>query len=165
MAELTKTQQQVLDLVKEMSAIELNGLVKALEEEFGVTAAAMVVAGGAATGSLFTFFAPGVATAVGGIAGGLSHLARKSFFGDGGKGAAKEKARKEIEQAQIKNRQHLQPIINIIKTDLNDRKFLISNKINNEIRNLDNVKNSMQNGQTNIRVFVNDIKNKKYGNI
>lgn len=51
MAELTKTQQQVLDLVKEMSAIELNGLVKALEEEFGVTAAAMVVAGGAATGS------------------------------------------------------------------------------------------------------------------
>ena len=48
---------------------------------------------------------------------------------------------------------------------MNDRKFLISNKINNEIRNLDNIKNSMQNGQTNIRVFVNDIKNKKYGNI
>lgn len=46
--ELTKTQQQILDLVKEMNAVELNGLVKALEEEFGVTAAAMVVAGGAA---------------------------------------------------------------------------------------------------------------------
>ena len=45
--DLTKNQQQVIDLVKEMSAIELNGLVKALEEEFGVTAAAMVVAGGA----------------------------------------------------------------------------------------------------------------------
>jgi large subunit ribosomal protein L7/L12 len=49
--ELTKNQQQVIDLVKEMSAIELNGLVKALEEEFGVTAAAMVVAGGAAGGA------------------------------------------------------------------------------------------------------------------
>ena len=48
--ELTKNQQQVIDLVKEMSAVELNGLVKALEEEFGVTAAAMVVAGGAAGG-------------------------------------------------------------------------------------------------------------------
>ena len=48
--ELTKTQQQVLDLVKEMSAVELNGLVKAIEEEFGVTAAAMVVAGGAVAG-------------------------------------------------------------------------------------------------------------------
>ena len=46
--ELTKNQQQVIDLVKEMSAVELNGLVKALEEKFGVTAAAMVVAGGAA---------------------------------------------------------------------------------------------------------------------
>ena len=49
--ELTKNQQQVIDLVKEMSAVELNGLVKALEEEFGVTAAAMVVVGGAAGGA------------------------------------------------------------------------------------------------------------------
>ena len=49
--DLTKNQQQVIDLVKEMSAVELNGLVKALEEEFGVTAAAMVVVGGAAGGA------------------------------------------------------------------------------------------------------------------
>ena len=49
--ELTKNQQQILDLVKQMNAVELNGLVKALEEEFGVTAAAMVVAGGAAAGA------------------------------------------------------------------------------------------------------------------
>ena len=49
--DLTKNQQQVIDLVKEMSAVELNGLVKALEEEFGVSAAAMVVAGGAAGGA------------------------------------------------------------------------------------------------------------------
>jgi len=48
--ELTKNQQQIMDLIKEMPAVELNGLVKALEEEFGVTAAAMVVAGGAAAG-------------------------------------------------------------------------------------------------------------------
>ena len=49
--DLTKNQQQILDLVKEMNAVELNGLVIALEEEFGVTAAAMVVAGGAAAGA------------------------------------------------------------------------------------------------------------------
>ena len=49
--DLTKNQQQILDIVKEMNAVELNGLVKALEEEFGVTAAAMVVAGGAAAGA------------------------------------------------------------------------------------------------------------------
>jgi len=43
--DLSKNAQQVIDLIKEMNAVELNGLVKALEEEFGVTAAAMVVAG------------------------------------------------------------------------------------------------------------------------
>ncbi|MFZ2150700.1 MAG: 50S ribosomal protein L7/L12 [Candidatus Absconditicoccaceae bacterium] len=48
--ELSKNAQKIMDLVKEMGAIELNQLVKALEEEFGVTAAAMVVAGGAAGG-------------------------------------------------------------------------------------------------------------------
>lgn len=44
MAELTGNAQKIMDLVKEMSAVELNQLVKALEEEFGVSAAAMVVA-------------------------------------------------------------------------------------------------------------------------
>jgi len=45
---LSKKAQQVLDLVKELPAVELNQLVKAIEEEFGVSAAAtMMVAGGA----------------------------------------------------------------------------------------------------------------------
>lgn len=42
--ELTKNAQKIMDLVKEMSAVELNQLVKWLEEEFGVSTAAMVVA-------------------------------------------------------------------------------------------------------------------------
>ena len=45
--ELSKNAQKIMDLVKDMSAVELNQLVKALEEEFGVSAAAMVVAGAA----------------------------------------------------------------------------------------------------------------------
>ena len=49
--ELTKNAQQVLDLVSEMNAVELNALVKSIEEKFGVSAAAMVVAGGAAAGA------------------------------------------------------------------------------------------------------------------
>jgi len=51
MAELSGNAQKIMDLVKDMSAVELNTLVKALEEEFGVSAAAMVVAGGAAGGA------------------------------------------------------------------------------------------------------------------
>ena len=41
------TKQEMVDAIKEMSVLELNDLVKAIEEEFGVTAAAPVaVAGG-----------------------------------------------------------------------------------------------------------------------
>ncbi|MDG5788127.1 50S ribosomal protein L7/L12 [Evansella sp. AB-P1] len=43
------TKEQIIDAVKEMTVLELNDLVKAIEEEFGVTAAAPVaVAGGGA---------------------------------------------------------------------------------------------------------------------
>ena len=44
MAELNKKQQEVLDLVSEMSVLELADLVKAMEEKFGVSAAAPAVA-------------------------------------------------------------------------------------------------------------------------
>ena len=43
------TQAQIIEAVKNMTVLELNDLVKAIEEEFGVTAAAAVVmAGGGA---------------------------------------------------------------------------------------------------------------------
>ncbi|MDD3793505.1 MAG: 50S ribosomal protein L7/L12 [Candidatus Gracilibacteria bacterium] len=53
MAELSKNAAQIMDLVKELTIVELNDLVKAMEEEFGVSAAAPVMvaaAGGAAGG-------------------------------------------------------------------------------------------------------------------
>ena len=52
MAKLTA--QELIDAIKEMSVLELNDLVKACEEEFGVSAAAGVVvaaAGGDAAGA------------------------------------------------------------------------------------------------------------------
>lgn len=42
------TKEQIIDAIKEMSVLDLNDLVKAIEEEFGVTAAAPVAAAGAA---------------------------------------------------------------------------------------------------------------------
>ena len=41
------TKEQILEAVKVMTVLELNDLVKAIEEEFGVTAAAPVAAAGA----------------------------------------------------------------------------------------------------------------------
>lgn len=43
-------QEQIIEAIKEMSVLELNDLVKAIEEEFGVTAAAPVAAAGAGAG-------------------------------------------------------------------------------------------------------------------
>ncbi|WNF37032.1 50S ribosomal protein L7/L12 [Bacillaceae bacterium IKA-2] len=42
------SKEQMIEAIKEMTVLELNDLVKAIEEEFGVTAAAPVAAGGAA---------------------------------------------------------------------------------------------------------------------
>lgn len=42
---------KIVEDVKELTVLELNDLVKALEEEFGVSAAAMVAAGPAAGGA------------------------------------------------------------------------------------------------------------------
>ncbi|WP_101847055.1 50S ribosomal protein L7/L12 [Halobacillus sp. Marseille-P3879] len=42
--------EQIIEAIKEMSVLELNDLVKAIEEEFGVSAAAPVAVGGAAAG-------------------------------------------------------------------------------------------------------------------
>ncbi len=56
--ELSANAQKIMDMVKELSVLELASLVKALEEEFGVSAAApmmmaggMMPAGGAAAGA------------------------------------------------------------------------------------------------------------------
>ncbi|WP_373894587.1 50S ribosomal protein L7/L12 [Virgibacillus natechei] len=42
------SKEQIIEEIKEMSVLDLNDLVKAIEEEFGVTAAAPVAAGGGA---------------------------------------------------------------------------------------------------------------------
>ena len=44
------TREQIIDAIKEMTVLELNELVKACEEEFGVSASAPVVMAGAVAG-------------------------------------------------------------------------------------------------------------------
>lgn len=45
------SKEEIIQAIKDMSVLELNELVKACEEEFGVSAAAPVAAGGAAQGA------------------------------------------------------------------------------------------------------------------
>jgi large subunit ribosomal protein L7/L12 len=51
---LSEKAQQIMDLVKELTVVELADLVKALEEEFGVSAAAAAVVAGPAAGGAGT---------------------------------------------------------------------------------------------------------------
>jgi len=46
------TNEQILDAVAEMSVMQVVELIEAMEEKFGVSAAAAVVAGGAAAGDV-----------------------------------------------------------------------------------------------------------------
>ncbi|NHC40932.1 50S ribosomal protein L7/L12 [Bacillus sp. MM2020_1] len=46
------TKEQIIEAVKTMTVLELNDLVKAIEEEFGVTAAAPVAMGGVAVAAV-----------------------------------------------------------------------------------------------------------------
>ena len=54
MEEMKMTTQEIIEVIKGLSVLELNDLVKACEEEFGVSAAAGVVvaAAGAAAGAV-----------------------------------------------------------------------------------------------------------------
>ncbi|NMB70306.1 50S ribosomal protein L7/L12 [candidate division WWE3 bacterium] len=45
MADLSKNAEKVMEMVEQMTVLELNDLVKALEEKFGVTASAPVMMG------------------------------------------------------------------------------------------------------------------------
>jgi large subunit ribosomal protein L7/L12 len=49
--ELSEKNQKILDAIKELSLMEVSELVKALEEEFGVTAAAPMMMGAAMPGA------------------------------------------------------------------------------------------------------------------
>ena len=51
MEEITMTTQEIIEVIKGLSVLELNELVKACEEEFGVSAAAGVVVAAAGAGA------------------------------------------------------------------------------------------------------------------
>ena len=73
MAKLSK--EEIIEAIKELSVLELNDLVKACEEEFGVSAAAgVVVAAGPAAGA-----AAGVVVAAGPAAGGAAEEEKTEF--------------------------------------------------------------------------------------
>lgn len=133
-----------------------------LKDAVGLAAAA---ASGALMGSAFTWLAPGVATAVGGIIGGGLHLLRKGIFGDGGRGEAKEVARKQINEAKTKTMNDLNRKILSINNKLDMSKRPIIESLAKEIANLESLELMILKAEKEIKDFTVSIKNKEHGNI
>lgn len=150
-----------------ISGIGMDNVLEEMEISFGdVKGFLAAVGSGALVGSSFTWLFPGLATVIGGVIGGGVHLLRKAVFGDGGRGKAKEEARKQIDDAKNKNRSHL--YINVIspfKQKLDKKKFEINETINTEKNNITTIENLLEIVQNNIKSFANELKNKEYGKL
>lgn len=126
---------------------------------------AVSVAGGASIGSFFTFIAPGVATATGAVLGGLSHIARKTIFGDGRRSKAKQVARRQIDTARIDSKIRLKELTKGINEQIEKDCGRMTAAIEEETRNLKTVENIIDDAKTGITSFIEEIKSKEYGTI
>ncbi|MDR2428433.1 MAG: 50S ribosomal protein L7/L12 [Candidatus Margulisbacteria bacterium] len=97
MTEVTAVSQEIIDKVEKLSVLELNGLVKALEEKFGVTAAAPVAVAAV----------PAAAAAAGGDAGAAASTVSVILASAGDKKIQVLKALREITGLGLKEAKDL----------------------------------------------------------
>lgn len=139
---------------------------KALNPDIGdVGSFAVSVAGGASIGSFFTFIAPGVATAAGAVLGGLSHIARKTIFGDGRRSKAKRVARRQIDTARINSKVRLRELTKAINDQIATDCRRMAETIEEETHNLKAVEDIIAGTKGSIATFIEEIKSRKYGTI
>ena len=139
---------------------------KALNPDIGdVGSFAVSVAGGASIGSFFTFIAPGVATAAGAVLGGLSHIARKTIFGDGRRSKAKRVARRQIDMARINSKVRLRELTKAINDQIATDCRRMAETIEEETHNLKAVEDIIAGTKGSIATFIEEIKSRKYGTI
>ena len=108
MAKLTK--EEIIASLKEMTVLELNELVKAVEEEFGVTAAAPVAAAGAAPAEEEAAKGPSEVTLIlkGVAAGGNKVMVIKAVQALMGVGLMD--AKKLVDGAPTNLKEHISPV-------------------------------------------------------
>lgn len=140
----------VKDSLKEMdlSIGDVGGLVTAL-------------VGGGLAGSPFGGL---IGASIGAAISGVSYVLRKWIFGDGGKSKAKEKARKEIDEAFRKDTTK-DELLNNISRKLDKVRNDIYNKIKEENNNIRSLGEIIDSSKEQMKNYVKTINNKKYGNI
>jgi len=105
-----------------------------------------------------------IGASIGAVLSGLSYVLRKLFYGDGGKGKAKEKARKEIEETFRKDTTR-QELLNNISSSLDKVRNEIYDKIKEENNNIRALGEIIDSAKYQMKNYVKTINNKEYGNI
>ena len=140
----------VKDSLKEMdlSIGDVGGLVTAL-------------VGGGLAGSPFGGW---IGASIGAAISGVSYVLRKWIFGDGGKSKAKEKARKEIDEAFRKDTTK-DELLNNISSKLDKVKNEIYDKVKEENNNIQFLGEIIDSAKEQMKNYVKTINKKNYGNI
>ena len=166
MNEYIKQRKQQIDYILGSFFVSTKRIEQALNLGMSdVGSFAISVAGGASIGSFFTFIAPGVATATGAVLGGLSHIARKTIFGDERRSKAKQVARRQIDAARIDSKIRLKELTKGICDQIAENRDRMMSAIEEETRNLQTIEGIIDDTQQSITTFIEDIKSKEYGTI
>lgn len=144
------------------SKIDVKESLKEMDISFGDVGGfvAALISGGLA-GSPFGGW---IGASIGAVASMVSYVLRKWFFGDGGKSKAKEKARKEIEDAFRKDTTK-DDLINNISSKLGKVRNDIYDKIKEENNNIRSLGEIIDSAKEQMKNYVKTINNKKYGSI
>lgn len=116
------------------------------------------VISGAFVGSWFTFVAPGLATAMGAIAGGIIHCLRKLVFGDNGKSKAKEETRRSIRAAKNEINEMLEKRLHEIETTLQSKQHEVNMIIDKELDSLERMNDTIAVTKRRIKEFAIQLK-------
>ncbi len=120
---------------------------------------------GAATGAALGSFIPLIGSTVGGFIGGIAGVIKYAFGGSDKKAKAKEEVSKTIGTAKANAKsqiyQSLQPTIN----NINRQKHSLETSINTELSNINELKDTLDSFDDDIKNFVKQLKNKQYGRI
>lgn len=118
------------------------------------------VGGGALAGS----FAGWVGAVIGAVVGLFLFILKKIFFSDGGKGKAKEKVRKSMDDAEQKDTSRSK-IINNYEREFENLLLNLQKKVSAEIKSISNLQDTIKFVKLDIQKYINALIIKDHGEI
>lgn len=149
----TKIQYKNNNLLK--LNLQVDGALKELKIKFSDVFSSIIDVGGfALTGALF---GP-IGILVGALIGGVFSISKKTIFGDGGKGKAKNKIENELRKSYGDNLPLLKKQISILNKNIDNSRDKIINQIKDEKHNLLSFSKTINMTRISLEKFVTNLK-------